>query len=128
MKREKELREELDAVLAKQRHARRNRRAGAVDRPVRVSLPAFYGPAGDRNETEGRLQQLAAPRTGKACQAEDVPANMMRDLLGTVHDEQAELLAGTVMALGAGGASRRIDAVVSALLLLRNGWTPVSSS
>jgi len=29
---------------------------------------------------------------GKACQAEDVPANMMHDLLGSVQREQAELL------------------------------------
>ncbi|MFH1418687.1 MAG: CoB--CoM heterodisulfide reductase iron-sulfur subunit B family protein [Planctomycetota bacterium] len=29
---------------------------------------------------------------GKACQAEDVPANMMHDLLGAVHDEQADVL------------------------------------
>jgi heterodisulfide reductase subunit B len=29
---------------------------------------------------------------GKACQSEDIPANMMRDLLDTVHDEQADLL------------------------------------
>jgi heterodisulfide reductase subunit B len=29
---------------------------------------------------------------GKACQDEDVPANMMRDLLGAVHEEHAELL------------------------------------
>jgi heterodisulfide reductase subunit B len=29
---------------------------------------------------------------GKACQAEDVPANMMHDLLGAVHKEEAELL------------------------------------
>ena len=29
---------------------------------------------------------------GKACQAEDIPANMMRDLLSTVRDEQAEIL------------------------------------
>jgi heterodisulfide reductase subunit B len=29
---------------------------------------------------------------GKACQAEDVPMNMMHDLLGAVHKEEAELL------------------------------------
>ncbi len=29
---------------------------------------------------------------GKACQGEDIPANMMLDLLATVHDEQADLL------------------------------------
>jgi heterodisulfide reductase subunit B len=29
---------------------------------------------------------------GKACQGEDIPANMMLDLLTTVHDEQADLL------------------------------------
>jgi len=29
---------------------------------------------------------------GKACQDEDIPANMMRDLLTTVHEEQADLL------------------------------------
>jgi len=29
---------------------------------------------------------------GKACQAEDIPANMMYDLLSTVHDEKAEIL------------------------------------
>jgi heterodisulfide reductase subunit B len=29
---------------------------------------------------------------GKACQSEDVPMNMMHDLLGAVHKEQAELL------------------------------------
>ena len=29
---------------------------------------------------------------GKACQAEEVPANMMHDLLGAVHDEQADVL------------------------------------
>ena len=29
---------------------------------------------------------------GKACQDEDVPANMMHDLLGAVHDEEAEIL------------------------------------
>ncbi len=29
---------------------------------------------------------------GKACQTEDVPSNMMHDLLGAVHEEEAELL------------------------------------
>jgi len=29
---------------------------------------------------------------GKACQAEEIPANMMRDLLGTVNDENADIL------------------------------------
>lgn len=29
---------------------------------------------------------------GKACQAEEVPLNMMRDLLGTIRDEEAEIL------------------------------------
>jgi heterodisulfide reductase subunit B len=29
---------------------------------------------------------------GKACQDEDIPSNMMHDLLSTVHDEQADLL------------------------------------
>lgn len=29
---------------------------------------------------------------GKACQAEEIPANMMHDLLGAVHAEQAEIL------------------------------------
>ncbi len=29
---------------------------------------------------------------GKACQAEEVPANMMHDLLGAVHDEEADIL------------------------------------
>lgn len=29
---------------------------------------------------------------GKACQSEDIPSNMMHDLLATVHDEQADLL------------------------------------
>ena len=29
---------------------------------------------------------------GKACQSSDVPSNMMHDLLGTVNDEQADLL------------------------------------
>jgi heterodisulfide reductase subunit B len=29
---------------------------------------------------------------GKACQTEDVPANMMHDLLGTVNEEQADIL------------------------------------
>jgi heterodisulfide reductase subunit B len=29
---------------------------------------------------------------GKACQSEDIPSNMMRDLLGTVHEERADLL------------------------------------
>ncbi len=29
---------------------------------------------------------------GKACQVEDIPANMMHDLLDTVHEEQADLL------------------------------------
>ena len=29
---------------------------------------------------------------GKACQGEDIPANMMLDLLTTVHDEQADIL------------------------------------
>ncbi len=29
---------------------------------------------------------------GKACQTDDVPSNMMHDLLSTVHDEQAEIL------------------------------------
>jgi len=29
---------------------------------------------------------------GKACQSEEVPSHMMRDLLATVHDEQAEIL------------------------------------
>ncbi len=29
---------------------------------------------------------------GKACQDEEIPSNMMHDLLGTVHEEQADLL------------------------------------
>jgi len=29
---------------------------------------------------------------GKACQSDDIPSNMMRDLLKTVHDEEADLL------------------------------------
>jgi heterodisulfide reductase subunit B len=29
---------------------------------------------------------------GKACQEEEIPANMMRDLLGTVNDEHADVL------------------------------------
>ena len=29
---------------------------------------------------------------GKACQSEDIPSNMMRDLLGTIRDEEAEIL------------------------------------
>jgi heterodisulfide reductase subunit B len=29
---------------------------------------------------------------GKACQSEDIPSNMMHDLLATVHDEHADLL------------------------------------
>jgi heterodisulfide reductase subunit B2 len=29
---------------------------------------------------------------GKACQSEDIPANMMHDLLGAVHEEEADLL------------------------------------
>jgi len=29
---------------------------------------------------------------GKACQSEEIPSNMMRDLLGTVRDEEADLL------------------------------------
>jgi heterodisulfide reductase subunit B len=29
---------------------------------------------------------------GKACQTEDVPETMMRDLLKTVHDEEPEIL------------------------------------
>jgi heterodisulfide reductase subunit B len=29
---------------------------------------------------------------GKACQTEDVPSNMMHDLLGTVNDEEADIL------------------------------------